>query len=211
MPQEIKDPTRKLSPREAQRAAAFEQICRDMESKGYQKKELTVSVKEANISGLLTVLPDIICLLLLFLIFTPKAQLVVTEIQFVSLPFVLLALIVIHEMIHGFVWGLCLEKKFAGIEFGVIWKLLTPYCTCCRPLTKTAYLVGLAMPTTLLGYTPAICGIYTGNLYMFLIGLIMITGGAGDRLIQKRILQSGIRDALCLDHPYECGVVLFFR
>lgn len=38
-----------------------------MEEMGYVKKELTVSIKEANVSGLLLVLPDLVCLLLLFI------------------------------------------------------------------------------------------------------------------------------------------------
>lgn len=127
------------------------------------------------------------------------------------MPLILLALIVVHELIHGIVWGLCLDQKFKGIEFGFIWRLLTPYCTCTKPLKQKAYVIGSAMPTLLLGHLPAVYAVFTGNLFLFLIGMIMITGGAGDKLIQDRIRRSEERNALCLDHPYECGVVLFVK
>lgn len=123
----------------------------------------------------------------------------------------LLILFVLHEVIHGLVWGL-----FAGlrsIRFGVIWKMLTPYCTCSSVLGKWQYVLGAAMPTILLGFLMSFIAIYMDNILLSVLSLFMILGGGGDLLIILKLLSHPTRgkEVLYIDHPYECGLVAFER
>ena len=95
---------------------------------------------------------------------------------------VFFALIVLHELIHGITWSLFTENRMKDIEFGVMWKYLTPYCTCRKSLKRGQYITGTLMPTIVLGFIPAIASIISGR-------------------------QS--RDTLFHDHPYEAGLVVF--
>lgn len=123
------------------------------------------------------------------------------------------ALIVVHEGIHGLTWGSMAKSRFHAIEFGVIWSMLTPYCTCKEELKKKQYFIGAVMPTILVGILPAVLGIVFHQAFLFLLGQLMIFGGGGDAIIVLKLLlhkEQG-KDCIYLDHPYECGVVAFER
>lgn len=127
-----------------------------------------------------------------------------------QLPFTLM-LTVVHELIHGITWGIFAEKHFQSINFGVIWKMLTPYCHCSVPLKKWHYVLGAAMPTLVLGAGLGVVAIMTGNLVCLYLAEFMTLGGGGDFLIIMKILRyhSDKEDQVYYDHPYECGVVVF--
>ena len=60
------------------------------------------------------------------------------------------------------------------IEFGVMWKYLTPYCTCRKSLKRGQYITGNLMPTIVLGFIPAIASIISGSLFVFAVAELMI-------------------------------------
>ena len=128
--------------------------------------------------------------------------------------FFLLALLLFtagHEGIHGLTWAMFAEGHWKAIRFGVIWKALTPYCTCTRPLRRWQYILGAAMLTLVLGIGLTAAAAQTGKFWVFILAISMIFGGGGDfAIILKMLLhrQQG-RDAVYYDHPYECGVVVF--
>ncbi|WP_449316805.1 DUF3267 domain-containing protein [Rubneribacter sp.] len=124
-----------------------------------------------------------------------------------------LALIVAHELIHGLVWGICAKRHWKAVSFGVIWKYLTPYCTCDEPLSRRAYVAGALAPTIVLSLVPVAVAYVTGSILWLGIGLLMILGGGGDLAIVLKMLRFKPDDAdvLYLDHPYECGLVAFVR
>lgn len=93
----------------------------------------------------------------------------------------------------------------------MIWKALTPYCTCLRPVKRGQYILGAAMPTLVLGIGLTASAALTGVYWVFILALAMIFGGGGDfAIILKMLLhrQRG-KEAVYYDHPYECGVVVF--
>ena len=48
-----------------------------------------------------------------------------------SITFILVIVgIVVHELIHGLTWACYAKSGWKSISFGVMWKLLTPYCHC---------------------------------------------------------------------------------
>ena len=123
---------------------------------------------------------------------------------------VLLVLIVVHEMIHGVTWSRFTRKGFKDIEFGVIWKYLTPYCTCSEPLTRWQYITGAMMPGLLLGIVPCIVGCITTDIRVLSVGVLMTIAAGGDILIIKMILDNKTsKTALYLDHPTDVGLVIF--
>lgn len=132
---------------------------------------------------------------------------------FTNIMFLILLLLLTagHEGIHGLTWGCFAKNHFHAISFGVIWKALTPYCCCSDPLTKKQYVLGVAMPTLILGFGLTLIATFSGNFWLWLLSEIMIFGGGGDFLITLKILlyRPKSKDVLYFDHPYECGVVVF--
>ena len=44
--------------------------------------------------------------------------------------------IVVHELLHGITWACYAKSGWKSISFGVMWKLLTPYCHCNEPIFR---------------------------------------------------------------------------
>lgn len=134
-----------------------------------------------------------------------------SPLEFLFFLLVMLLLTAVHEGIHGLTWGLFAESHWRAIRFGVIWKALTPYCTCAQPMKRGQYILGAAMPTLVLGIGLTAAAALTGIFWVFILALAMIFGGGGDFTIILKILlhrQCG-KEAVYYDHPYECGVVVF--
>lgn len=203
---------RVLTAREEKRKAEFAAASEKLTAQGYERRDLTVSVVQGNLGSLLMV-P--FCLIGAFLYLGRygfsrwEVDLDIWLAFFVSL----LALCVVHELIHGICWGIFAENHRKSIEFGIIWTMLTPYCTCRDPLKKGQYIFGGVMPTVILGFGLTAVSILTGNFFLLLLGEGMLLGGGGDFLILLLILRRAPkgREVLFLDHPYECGVVMFVK
>lgn len=125
----------------------------------------------------------------------------------------LLALTVVHEGIHGITWACFAKEHFGAIDFGIIWSMLTPYCTCNAALTKSQYIIGAMMPTVIVGFIPAAIAVAFNYPTLFFISMIMILCGGGDALIILKLLcyKEHGKESIYMDHPYECGVVVLER
>lgn len=208
----ILDNNRQLTPAEQKRKEVFDAKCEEMYAKGYTKSDLIFSVAKANVYALIIMLPLLIGFIVWF--FVVNFNNLSINYGFIGIAAVLAAMIiltVIHELIHGITWAAFAKKHFKSIEFGIVWKMLTPYCTCSDTLSKWQYIMGAAMPTIIVGIIPAIIAIYCNSFLMFLAFWIMIGGGGGDALIILKTLlhRSKGKECVYLDHPYECGVVVF--
>lgn len=207
----MKKKERKLSPREQKRKEKFDRVCKEMDADGYIKSDLMVGVVTANIVGILVMVPFMALGLWLFHLTVPK-----TEATFVALDsgimlITIIALIVLHELIHGLTWSCFAKEHFNSIAFGVIWSMLTPYCTCAEPLKRWQYVLGGLMPTLLLGFGLMAASCMFHSFFWFVIAELMILAGGGDFLIIYKMLlhKSQGTKAYYYDHPYECGVVVF--
>jgi hypothetical protein len=206
---------RKLSEKESQRKERFDSLCADMERKGYTAKPMTVGVVKANVLAVVIMLPFVILFAGLYFLFNPAGNFSISEDKmllelwaFVVLMFVF---IVVHELIHGITWGIFARSHFRSIDFGVIWSMLTPYCTCSEPLKKWQYLLGAAMPTLILGFALGAAATILNSMLLLWLAEVMIFSGGGDFLIILKMLlyRSGGRDTVFYDHPTECGFVVF--
>ncbi|MGQ0828185.1 MAG: DUF3267 domain-containing protein [Bacteroidota bacterium] len=116
--------------------------------------------------------------------------------------------IVLHELIHGIVWSRFTKDGFRSIKFGVLWKMLTPYCHCKEPLKVSQYITGVIMPAIILGVVPAIISIVIGNIGLLVFGIFFTMVAVGDFLIIN-LLRKENKDSLVLDHPSEAGFFIY--
>lgn len=204
---------RKLTPAEQKRKEQFALVCEEMERQGYRKTDLTIGVVKANLLALIVMLPFAVlsgAVVLSRVSFLSMAELM-SPFDFLLFLFVMLLLTAVHEGIHALTWAMFGKDYWKSIRFGVIWKALTPYCTCLRPAKRGQYILGAAMPTLVLGIGLTAAAALTGVYWVFILALAMIFGGGGDFTIILKILlhrQCG-KEAVYYDHPYECGVVVF--
>lgn len=121
---------------------------------------------------------------------------------------VLIVGVIVHELIHGLTWGLYAKSKFKSISFGVMWKMLTPYCHCSEPLKVPHYAVGALMPLITLGLIPAVVAICLGSLFWLNMSIIFIAAAAGDIMIVWKLRKEN-RNNMILDHPTEAGYLVY--
>ena len=125
---------RKLSESEQRRLRDYQVLCEQMKEKGYRVRELTVSIVKANLFVAAAAVPVIGLGMFLFFFFHRDAPFrMMNGIVFL---FAVLALTVVHELIHGLTWSVFSKDHFKDIEFGFMKEYLTPYCTCKVPLKK---------------------------------------------------------------------------
>ena len=184
-----------------------------MSREGYQQHELLISPIGANVAVLLAAVP---LTMLTFALYAAVAGGSPNRFEFTFDPLVLvavIALIVVHELIHGFTWGLFSKNHYRDIEFGVIWKCLMPYCTCTAPLKKGPYILGGLMPLMVLGLIPLAYGIVTSTPGVTVVGMLMTLCAGGDVLIVIKLLRfrTTASDVVIYDHPTCGGSVVFTR
>ena len=116
--------------------------------------------------------------------------------------------IVVHELIHGLTWAMYAKTGFKSISFGVMWKMLTPYCHCSEPLKISHYSIGALMPLIVLGILPSIAAICLKSLFWLTMGVIFIAAAAGDIMIVWN-LRKEKPENMVLDHPTEAGYLVY--
>ena len=210
---------RKLTPAEIKRAENFKVKEGKLLEKGYKRKDLTVSIAKANFVGVLLTVPFLAAIAVGYYFRNGGFGINTLLDENLALYFIYMAifvvsfvpLAVIHEGIHGFCWSLGAENGRKDIEYGFIKEQMTPYCCCLSPLTKPSYLVGSMMPMTILGILLGVVSIFVGNILLLVIAEVQIMGGAGDILISSMLLRYKTKgkDMVLIDHPTECGLVLF--
>jgi len=121
---------------------------------------------------------------------------------------VLIVGIVVHELIHGLTWAKYAKSGFKSISFGVMWKMLTPYCHCSEPLKVSHYSIGALMPLIVLGILPSVVAIFLKSLFWLTMGVIFIAAAAGDIMIVWNLRKENPKN-MVLDHPTEAGYLVY--
>ncbi len=211
--------TRTLTEAEQKRVDAFNVTEEKLTGQGYVRKDLTISVEKANLVGPLLVLPIIAVVIVVFALLhgvTPfvdfwKNSSILTAVAVILASLSLVPLAVVHEGIHGVCWSIFARNHMKDIEYGFIKEKITPYCYCRSPLSKGAYIFGSMMPMTILGLLVCILGIIIASPITMFIGVLQLLGGSGDILITFMLLRYNAKgkDAILMDHPTECGLIVF--
>lgn len=121
---------------------------------------------------------------------------------------VLVVGIVVHELIHGLTWAMYAKSGFKSISFGVMWKMLTPYCHCSEPLKVSHYAIGALMPLVVLGIIPSVAAICLKSLFWLSIGIFFIAAAAGDIMVAWNLRKEKPGNKI-LDHPTEAGYLVY--
>lgn len=116
--------------------------------------------------------------------------------------------VVVHELLHGITWACYAKGGWKSISFGVMWKLLTPYCHCNEPMSVKAYLVGALMPLLVLGIIPAVVSLIIGSIPLLAWGILFIAAASGD-IWMSWLLTKEDPESTILDHPTEAGFYVF--
>lgn len=181
----------------------------------YTKRDYSISMLQANWQSVLITLPVVILLGLVYLwvwgierplsevsaILSSPGRLVVNELIFLG---VLVVGIVTHEAIHAVCWVWGSKKSWQTVQLGFQWRTLTPYAHCREPLTVGVYRMGTLMPGVLTGLFPWLIGLFSGNPWFALMGLLFVTAAGGDLLILW-LIRGVAPDRLIEDHPSRAG------
>lgn len=204
---------RVLTAKESARKERIDRITEELAERGYVRKDKTISILFANVMAIVLCLPFIAVFAVWFFAHNEEIGFEADLVKWILVLAGTFVLIVVHEGIHGLTWGLCAPGKFKTIEFGFIAQNLTPYCTCGEPLKKGQYLLGSFMPCLVLGIIPCIVAVYVNSLYLLFLGILMIMGAGGDLTVILKMLfdRSSSKDVIIMDHPTECGYIVFER
>lgn len=184
----------------------------------YHKEQLTIDLVKANVFAVLLMIPTVLIFgLPYFLIWGLGFNLsdirsLTKNLSPALMGFGLLLVfslgIVLHELTHGIVWSRFTSNGFKSIRFGVLWKMLTPYCHCKEPLKVKEYIIGALMPAIILGFIPGIIAIIIGNFGLLVFGIIFTTAAGGDFMIIN-LLKNEDKDDYVQDHPSEAGCFIY--
>ncbi|MBI6119311.1 DUF3267 domain-containing protein [Salegentibacter maritimus] len=186
------------------------------------RKKITISISKANLFGFLLIFPVILIYFLPYYFlhfedttiphFKESVRTVGFEYGAFGIFLIVIAIslvgVVLHEIIHGLCWGLFAKNSFKSISFGVVWKMLTPYCHGKEPLQVNQYIFGAIMPGIILGLLPAIYALICDNFSILLFGIFFTFAAAGDILIVY-LLRKEKMDSLVQDHPSEMGCYIY--
>ena len=188
------------------------------ELENYKKEKLTIDIRWANVFGILIFIPIVLLFgLPFYLIWQPKFDIVQIVVSVEPLDVALGSLrilgililgIILHELIHGITWAKYAKKGYKSIKFGVMWKMLTPYCHCTEALNVKQYIIGAITPAIIMGFVPCLISITTGNLGLLFFGMFFTMAAGGDFLIINLIRKENSTD-LVQDHPTEAGCYIY--
>ena len=130
------------------------------------KRDLSISMAQANLIVLFISIPVVILQFVLFLGLHGTQGLRPTWSSAILIGAVLLG-IVIHELIHGISWVIFGRKPFSAIKFGFQWKTFTPYAHLKEPVDVNAYRLGAFMPGLILGILKYILSLIVGSGALF--------------------------------------------
>ncbi|GET23272.1 DUF3267 domain-containing protein [Prolixibacter denitrificans] len=180
------------------------------------KENLTINIVWANLFGFLMLAPVVFVYGIPFY-FIWRHQYPADRIgeymdnlsvHIMPLVLIILAGIILHELIHGITWSFFTKRGFKSIRFGVMWKMITPYCHCKEPLKVKHYVLGAIMPGLLVGVLPAIIALIKGNLPLLIFAIFFTVAAAGDFLM-VHLLRKESRESWVQDHPSETGCYIY--
>lgn len=189
---------------------------------GLKKEMLIIDLVKANIFALFSMIPIILIYGFPYYLVWSKNFTLVSFREIIrnnytgifsgtfSIFLIVILGIVVHELIHGITWARFAKNGHKSIKYGVLWKMLTPYCHCKEPLLVKHYIIGAIMPAIILGFLPAIYSILTGNIGFLIFGIFFTMAALGDFMIIY-LLRKENRNSFVLDHPSEAGCFVYSK
>ncbi len=184
----------------------FEKTKTEYERQGYVASECYISMLRVSVMALLTAGPIALLCFVIYVFTFPNFTYDASSTRSVGFLVLFSGFIILHEFLHGVTWGLfCKDKR--SISYGVIWKHLTPYCTCAEPLSFSRYLLGALMPLLVLGIGLFLISLIIQSELLLYLSCLNIVCAGGDTTIA--IMMFKHRKSIFLDHPTKIGYVAF--
>ncbi len=206
---------KELSEKEKKRLERYKEQSERLKKDGYEEHRLTINAVIGNIISIIIALPLVAILILLYYLINKELKF---EFPGLMIFYIVLAInfvvgLPVHEFIHGLTHAAFAKNGFKDVEFGIIWKALTPYCVCLVPEKKNQYIISMLMPCIVLGILVSVIGLFFKSSILFFSGLLQIILAGGDFQVILLILinKSNKKEQLFFDHPTEVGSVLFDR
>lgn len=119
-----------------------------------------------------------------------------------------LALIPIHELIHGVSFKIFGRTSWSNISYGIDWKNLMPYAHCKIPISAGAYKTAVLLPMIITGILPLAAGFIMGNGFLTVLGILLTQAGFGDVFIYWHIRKYD-KQTVIKDHPEQIGCEVY--
>lgn len=185
-----------------ERIENFERIKKNYQALGYTYQKVKINIVTANIVACVIMIATAV----IGVVSMGK----VIDLYFPLWFFLLILLsVVVHELLHGIAWSIFCTKKWKSIQFGIMWKMITPYCSCLEPLSWIPYLIGGLTPCLILGIIPYIFAIIWGNTFVLWFAVFNIAAASGDLMVAYHICKD--RPSLMMDLPEECGYISIYQ
>jgi hypothetical protein len=167
------------------------------------KRDLSVSMAQANVIVLFISTPVVILQFAIFLMLHGLEGLKPAW-RTALLMYAVLLGIAVHELIHGISWVIFGRKPFSSIRFGFQWKTLTPYAHVREPVETNAYRIGTFLPGFILGILAYMLSLASSNGDLFWFSLVHTSAAVGDWLIfwLMRDVKAGMQVE---GHPTNAG------
>lgn len=181
---------------------------------GYKTERLTIDLVKANLFGIFLIIPIIIVYGIPFYFIWGnnvnilEMSMKILDIGSLRILLIMVFGIIIHEVIHGLTWAKFAKNGFKSIKFGILWKMITPYCHCKEPLKVKHYIIGALTPGIILGIIPAIISLFIGNIGVMIFSVFFTMAAAGDIMVVN-LLKNEDKDNFVQDHPSEAGCYIY--
>ena len=149
---------------------------------------------------------SIVVLILLFLIIhgwhiSLNVSQVIVGVLTILLSFILF--IFVHELTHALGFMLLGKVSLKNIKFGFKRDALSPYMHCKVGVPINVYRTAILLPV-IVGAIPLVWGIITGNMLVYLFGILTFISGYGDIYVLW-LLKDAPPDLIVKDHPQKLG------
>lgn len=179
-------------------------------AQGFEEKQELISILKANLMAFVTALPFVVIGYILWAMLQKESFFFHYK-SFIPLLFAYVALIFVHEVLHGLAWSIGAKAGWKSIYIGMMWESITPYCHCNEPLSPQKYLIGVLTPVIVLGLGFYILAFVTGNHFILWLSMLNTLAGGGDLAISISVLKYVEKKGFLLDHPTDCGFIAFLE
>jgi hypothetical protein len=173
------------------------------------RTEKTMTFHQANAYALFLLIPLTVLIAAPFMLIhgvdgtlAALARLVTERSSTLWLALAFIVGIVVHELLHGFGWGILGGAGWKSISFG--FKSISPYAHCDVPLTARGYRIGTLLPFVVMSVIPAVIAAAIGSGWLLMFAWVMALGASGDLLIVW-LLHGVSGDTRVQDHPSLVG------
>ena len=194
----------------------FDNIKEDLTSQGYKLKSSEYGTTDVYLSPLL-ILHLVAAVFFINLYLSTKHPEQYSISPWWEYPLLMIAMVFVHELIHGICFAIFSKKGFKSVKFGLSKQsLYFPYCHCKTTVSMVGYLVSAMMPFIILGIVAAVISFITHISSLYLLSLAGIFAGSADVLFscellkQKKIL-SPKGQIHVYDYVDKMGFAVFYK